>query len=40
MSKFNFYEESKKYMQGYSKWHFYTRLPKAYIKFKWLSRHD
>ena len=30
-----FYTESMSYMDGYSKWYIYTRLPKAYIKFMW-----
>lgn len=40
MSKFNFYKESMLYMRGYPKWLILMRMPKAYIKFKWISRHD
>lgn len=30
-----FYNESMSYMEGYSKWYIYSRMPKAYIKFMW-----
>lgn len=28
-----FYKESRRYMQGYSNWHFFKRLPRAFIIF-------
>ena len=31
-----FLKESKDYMQGYSNWYYYTRLPKAYFKYMYL----
>lgn len=40
MGKFNFYKESKKYIAGTPRLEFYWRLPKAWLKFKWLSRND
>ena len=32
-----FYTETMSYMKGYSKWYIYTRMPKAYIKFMYLT---
>jgi hypothetical protein len=32
-----FFKESKSYMQGHSNWYYYTRLPKAYFKYMYLS---
>ena len=36
LSKF-FFKTSKNYMEGHSNWYYYTRLPKAYVKFMYLS---
>jgi len=32
-----FYTTSMTYMEGYSKWYIYTRMPIAYIRFMYLT---
>ena len=32
-----FYIESMSYMEGHSKWHIYTRMPKSYIRFMYFT---
>lgn len=39
-SPIRFYRESRSYMQGYSAWHFYTRLPRAFVHFYVLALKD
>ncbi len=35
-----FYRESRSYMQGYSDWHFFKRLPRALCIFYYLAFRD
>lgn len=32
-----FFENSKSYMEGYSKWYYYTNLPIAYFRFMYFT---